>query len=140
MVELAGVDAIAGAGLSGDRTASAGGGRRQVSLVQGEHLPVIAALAGVACVAPSQLRRNLVITGINLIALHGLRIAIGDEVILVGTGPCAPCTKMDVLVGPGGFQAMRGHGGLTATVERGGRLRCGDEVRALGLASDSDAG
>jgi MOSC domain-containing protein YiiM len=138
MVELDEVEAMAGFGLSGDRTAAGtGGGRRQVSLVQGEHLPVIATLSGVPAVRPSQLRRNLVITGINLVALNGLRIAIGDDVILVGTGPCAPCNKMEVLVGPGAFQAMRGHGGLTARVERGGLLRRGDVVRALGVA-DAD--
>lgn len=139
MVELDEVEAVAGFGLVGDRLVSGrGGGRRHVTLVQGEHLPVIAALAGVAEVRPGQLRRNLVVTGINLVALNGLRFALGDEVVLIGTGPCAPCAKMDVSIGAGGFQAMRGHGGLTARIERGGRLRRGDEVRALGLATDLD--
>lgn len=139
VVELDEVEAVAGFGLSGDRLAAGrGGGSRQVTLVQGEHLPVIAALAGLPSVTGGQLRRNLVITGINLVALHGLRFAIGDEVVLVGTGSCAPCMKMETLIGPGGFQAMRGHGGLTAVIERGGRLRRGDEVRALGLAENAD--
>jgi MOSC domain-containing protein YiiM len=139
MVELDEVEAVAGFGLAGDRLVGGpGGGRRQVTLVQGEHLPVIAALAGVAEVRPVQVRRNLVVTGINLVALNGLRFAIGDEVVLVGTGPCAPCSKMDASIAAGGFQAMRGHGGLTARIERGGQLRRGDEVRALGVATDPD--
>ena len=125
--------AITERGLAGDRAVKGrGGGNRQITLVQAEHLPVVAALAGRAAVSPEQLRRNLVIAGINLVALVRLRFAIGDEVILVGTGPCAPCGKLDTLVGPGGFQAARGHGGITARVERGGRLRCGDPVRVLG--------
>ncbi len=135
MVVLAEAAAIADRGLDGDRTAAgAGGGRRQVTLVQGEHLPVVAGFVGVAAIDPTQVRRNLVVTGINLAALHGLRVAIGDEVIVVPTGPCAPCRKLDALIGPGGFQAMRGHGGVTARIERGGRLRLGDVVHVLGVA------
>jgi MOSC domain-containing protein YiiM len=85
-----------------------------------------------AAVTPEAVRRNLVIDGINLVALVGLRFSIGAEVILVGTGACAPCSKMDETVAPGAFQAMRGHGGITASVERGGTLRVGDVVRSLG--------
>ena len=48
------VVAIAGIGLDGDRAASVGrGGRRHVTLIQSEHLPVIAAMTGWVEVAPS---------------------------------------------------------------------------------------
>lgn len=120
--------AVAGRGLVGDRARR---GDRQVTLVQAEHLPVIARFASLDALAPEQLRRNLVIEGINLLALAKLSFAIGDEVILVGTGPCAPCGKLDELIGPGGFQATRGHGGITARIERGGNVRVGDRVRAV---------
>jgi MOSC domain-containing protein YiiM len=120
--------AVADRGLVGDRARR---GDRQVTLVQAEHLPVIARFASLDALAPQQLRRNLVIEGINLLALAKLSFAIGDEVILVGTGPCAPCGKLDELIGPGGFQATRGHGGITARIERGGILRVGDRVRAV---------
>ncbi|MDQ3338834.1 MAG: MOSC domain-containing protein [Myxococcota bacterium] len=126
------VTAIAERGLDGDRAAhGAIGGNRQVTLIQAEHLPVIAALTGLA-VAPAKLRRNLVVSGVNVLSLARLRFAVGDEVILVGTGPCAPCTKLDTLIGDGGFQATRGHGGITARIERGGMLRLGDRVQVLG--------
>jgi MOSC domain-containing protein YiiM len=117
--------AIESAGLQGDR---AKGGNRQVTLVQAEHLPVIAGFVGLPVLAPTQLRRNLVVEGINLVSLGKLRFAIG-EVILVGTGPCAPCSKLEELIGRGGFQAARGHGGITAKIERGGVIRVGDRVR-----------
>lgn len=127
------VSVVAGRGLDGDVTARGrAGGTRQVSLVQAEHLPVLASFTGLSAVTPEQVRRNLVVAGINLVALVGLRFAIGDEVILVGTGACAPCSKMEETVAPGAFQAMRGHGGITASVERGGTLRIGDAVRSLG--------
>ncbi|HEU0032185.1 MAG TPA: MOSC domain-containing protein [Kofleriaceae bacterium] len=124
------VEAIADRGLAGDRAAKSRGGNRQVTLVQAEHLPVIASILG-APVEPVQLRRNLVIAGINLLSLGKLRFQIGDDVIVVGTGPCAPCSKLEDRLGPGGFQAARGHGGITAKIERGGVIRIGDPVRVV---------
>lgn len=118
-----------GTGLAGDHHAL-GGGKRQVTLVQHEHLEVIARLSGRASVAPELLRRNLAVSGINLASLRSRRFQIG-EVELEGTGDCAPCSRMEESLGEGGFQAMRGHGGITAVVLRGGMLRLGDEVRAL---------
>lgn len=124
------VELVEGKGITGDRIMkSRGGGKRQVTLIQAEHLPVIGALVG-RPVEGRELRRNLVVSGINLLSLVSLRFAIG-ETILVGTGPCAPCSKMDDLLGEGGFQAMRGHGGITATVERGGTIRIGDPIRVI---------
>lgn len=121
--------AVTARGLAGDRYASASG-KRGVTLLQAEHLPAIAALAGLKLVAPGQLRRNLVVAGIPLIALKGRRFRIG-EVVLEGTGPCDPCSRMEQALGLGGYNAMRGHGGLTARIVQGGVLRVGDAVHAL---------
>ncbi len=116
-------------GLEGDHHAKRRPGtKRQVTLIQAEHLPVIASLAHVATVTPALLRRNLVVSGINLLALKGRRFQIGD-CVLEGTGPCDPCSRMEENLGPGGLNAMRGHGGLTAKVHVGGPIRIGDAVR-----------
>jgi len=123
-VELA--EATAGKGLSGDRYGS-GSGKRGITLIQAEHLPVIAALSGHAVIAPMTLRRNLVVSGIPLIALKGRRFRIGD-VLLEGTDPCDPCSRMEEALGPGGYNAMRGMGGLCARILEGGSLRLGDAV------------
>lgn len=118
--------AIAGKGLVGDRYAG-GSGKRGVTLIQAEHLPAIAALSGHAAVAPGQLRRNLVIGGIPLVALKDRRFRIGD-VLLEGTGPCDPCSQMEMALGAGGFNAMRGMGGICARIVEGGTIHCGDSV------------
>ena len=121
-------EAKAGHGLAGDRYAS-GSGKRGLTLIQAEHLPVIAALAGHAEIAPELLRRNLVVSGIPLIALKGRRFRIGD-VLLEGTDPCDPCSRMEDALGAGGYNAMRGMGGLCARILEGGSLRVGDAVVA----------
>ncbi|GHG37112.1 MOSC domain-containing protein [Deinococcus indicus] len=107
-----------------------GPGRRQVTLIQAEHLPVIAALCGRAEVTPDLLRRNIVVSGLPLLALKDARFQIG-EVILEGTGECHPCSRMEETLGEGGYNAVRGHGGLTARVIRGGLIREGDTLTPL---------
>lgn len=123
------IEAVTGKGLVGDRYTS-GSGKRGVTLIQAEHLPVIAALSGHASVAPALLRRNVVVSGLPLIALKERRFRIGD-VVLEGTGECDPCSNMEKALGPGGFNAMRNHGGLCARIVEGGVFRLGDAVIAL---------
>ena len=115
-------------GLIGDRTSSPG--KRSVTLIQAEHLPVIASLANLERIDPQSLRRNLVVSSINLLALKDKQFQIGN-VILEGTGICAPCSKMERTLGYGAYNAMRGHGGITALVVRIGNIRLGDRIEPL---------
>ena len=138
-VSVASARALADRGLEGDRGAARppsrpGGSKRQVTLIQAEHLPLIRGWTGVD-VAPADLRRNLVVSGVNLLAQHALfkdqplQVRIGADVLIVVTGPCDPCSKMEALLGRGGYNAMRGHGGTTARVVHGGTISVGDAVR-----------
>jgi MOSC domain-containing protein YiiM len=129
---LSQVQALADLGLAGDHAAQTSAGKRQVTLIQSEHLGVISQVIGRHNLEPAQLRRNLVISGINLLALRRCVFAIG-EVVLAGTGVCAPCSRMEVALGAGGYNAMRGHGGITARVVQGGAMKLGDAVRFMRL-------
>lgn len=120
------VQAVEALGLEGDHYASPGG-KRQVTLIQAEHLVTVAGLLGLDTVTPEQLRRNIVISGINLLALKGKQFRVG-EALFEYTGTCDPCSRMESNLGRGGYNAMRGHGGITARVLRSGRIRVGDTV------------
>jgi len=115
-----------GTGIEGDWHASSGRGRRQVTLIQHEHLAVVSSLVGRA-IRPEAIRRNVVVAGINVWALQDRVFRVGG-VILQGTGPCAPCNRMEESLGPGGYNAMRGHGGITASVLEAGAIQVGDAV------------
>lgn len=124
--------ALAHIGLADDRLGQRGEAElstRQVTLIQAEHLAVIAQLARVQRVDALALRRNLVVSGINLLALKNARLHVGDALLEI-VGPCQPCSRMEEAIGPGGYAAMRGHGGMTARVLVSGRIRVGDAVRA----------
>lgn len=121
--------ALGADGLEGDHARP---GKRAVTLIQAEHLPVILSLANRADLAPGALapllRRNLVIAGMNLAGLRGRRVRIGGAAVLEITGPCAPCSRMEAALGHGGYAAVRGHGGWCARVVCPGDLRVSDPV------------
>ncbi len=125
--------AVAQSGLAGDHGRA---GKRAVTLVQAEHLAVIGAMLGQGPVAAETLRRNLVVAGLNLNSLKGRRVQIGSAVLLI-TGICAPCSRMEAALGHGGYGAMRGHGGWCAQVIVPGQMTCGDVVAPLAGTDES---
>ena len=127
MQSLQSVEAIAERGLAGDRTAakSRPGHARQVTLIQAEHLAVLAGLLQREVIDASLTRRNIVVAGINLLALKGHTFRIGNARFEM-SGECHPCSLMELQLGTGGYNAMRGHGGITAKVLESGLIRLGD--------------
>ena len=123
------VEAKTQSGLTGDRYAGKSG-KREVTLIQTEHLAVIASTLGLDSVDPSLLRRNICVSGINLLALKDKQFQIGNT-ILEYTGLCHPCSFMEETFGAGGYNAVRGHGGITARVVKSGVIKMSDVVSAI---------
>jgi MOSC domain-containing protein YiiM len=124
------IEAIAGYGLAGDHYASKSNGKRQVTLIQAEHLDAVAKILGKTEVRADGVRRNLVVSGINLYAMRDRTFRIGG-VLLEGSGPCDPCSRMEEVLGVGGYNAMRGHGGIVARILESGWLEVGEAVLAV---------
>lgn len=127
--EVSAVQAIEARGLEGDRYKGTGG-IRQVTLIQAEHLEAVASMLGVASVDFTLTRRNILVRGINLAALKDKTFRIGEAVFRY-SGECHPCSRMETALGPGGYNAMRGHGGITAKVVSSGKIAPGDTVVPL---------
>ncbi|MGY8868917.1 MAG: MOSC domain-containing protein [Pseudomonadales bacterium] len=131
MQQVLHVDAIAEMGLAGDRRCNGTpGSARQVTLINREHIEVVAKLLGLESVDASLLRRNLVVSGINLMALRHQRFRIG-EVEFEATAQCHPCLRMEQALGKGAVAAMLGHGGICAKIIQGGVIAVGDKVIKL---------
>ena len=125
------VEAIIDMGLAGDRRCKGSpGSARQVTLINQEHIGVVAKLLMLESIDPAVLRRNLVVSGINLMALRHQRFRIGD-VEFEATAQCHPCLRMEQALGKGAVAAMLGHGGICAKILKGGVIGVGDEVVKL---------
>jgi MOSC domain-containing protein YiiM len=127
--------AVPGQGLLGDRYQTGTGEWSydprlydDVTLVAVEALAAAGAEYGVRLEAGLS-RRNLETSGVDLDALIGRRFLVG-EVVLRGERPCEPCSYLDRVTGQPAKEALRGRGGLRATVISGGCLRVGDLVVA----------
>ena len=113
-------------GVEGDRHSTGKPERRdyQVLVMDEETLGMLGLAAG-------DLRENVTTKGLNLTGmLPGEKLALGQEIILRLSKPCAPCSRMDELR-PGLQQELEGRRGMLAVVERGGTLAVGDSARPL---------
>lgn len=123
------VEAVAGAGLKGDRYATAEGsynkgrpGKRQVTLVNGLFFPD----SGFEYV---EARRNIVTLGVELMDLIGKEFQVG-EARFRGLKYCDPCLRPSKLSGnPRAFKdAFHDRGGLIAEVLTSGLIRVGSPI------------
>ena len=127
------VRAVTDHGLEGDKAGQRPGGKRQVTLIQAEYLEVVRSLMPQANISLADLRRNIAVSGLNLNALKDCTIQIGEATLEI-TGFCHPCSKLEAQLGRGVFNALRGHGGLTAKVIEGGFIQVDDEIKVLTVA------
>ena len=129
MQQVEEVEAIAGAGLKGDRYCTGEGsynksalGKRQVTLINGIFFP-----ESVFTYADS--RRNIVTDGVELMWLIGREFQIGSA-LFRGVKYCDPCNRPNNLLwSEESFkQAFLDRGGLIAEVVRGGVIKTGDPI------------
>jgi MOSC domain-containing protein YiiM len=124
-------EAIVGLGLHGDhRCLKTPGSARQVSIISREYIHQVEQQMGMDFIDPALLRRNLVISGMNMNLLRFQRLQIG-EAIFETSALCDPCSRMNENLGKGGAAAMFGYGGLCAKIIQGGLISVGDEVVRL---------
>ena len=134
IISLDSVLAIKEQGLEGDKITLKKSKKRQITLMQKEHINVILSLAN-EC-DPKIIRkimyffkRNLLISNYNVINLKGKYFKIG-EAAFFGTGDCKPCKKITDLLGQPMYDAMQGMGGITASVEKTGLIKINDRLIA----------
>ena len=124
--------AIEDLGLKGDKITLKGSKKRQVTLMQKEHISVILSLAE----EKDQLKidgiqyyfkRNLLVSKCNIQNLKGKFFSIGGAKFY-GTGDCKPCKKIENLLGKKMLDAMQGMGGITASVIQSGEIKINDNL------------
>ncbi|MEL0102656.1 MAG: MOSC domain-containing protein [Gammaproteobacteria bacterium] len=124
--------AIEGLGLEGDKITKKSSKKRQVTLMQKEHISVILSLAkeedqDKINKIQYYFKRNLLISKYNILNLKGNFFSIG-EAKFFGTGDCKPCKKIENLLGKKMLDAMQGMGGITATVVKSGTIKINDSL------------
>jgi MOSC domain-containing protein YiiM len=128
------VEAVAGAGLEGDRYAARTGSFSK-NAVPGRALTLIESEAVEAArrdydmeLGPADTRRNLVTRGVALNHLVGKEFTIG-MVRVVGVKLNEPCEHLERVSGVDGIRkALTHRGGLRADILAGGTVKIGDPV------------
>ena len=101
--------------------------RRQVTLIEREQIAEHATALGLPAITPGAIRSNIETAGINLIALLGKEIEIGEAVLRL-YAPRDPCAKMDAICQGLRARMMDQRQGVLAEVVWSGRIRVGDDI------------
>ena len=128
LLEVNRVECVAGLGLRGDRYF----GHRpdykgQITFFAAEVLAGMERELGLKALHPGMLRRNVLVSGIDLNTLIGSEFVI-DGVRFAGTEEARPCSWMNLAVQPGAEDWLRGRGGLRARILSDGWLRVRERI------------
>jgi MOSC domain-containing protein YiiM len=126
------IDAVAGAGLRGNRYFFADGDAppgRAITLIAAEALEAFEAETGIPLSA-AESRRNVLVRGVEVNALVGKRFRVGG-VECEGVELCEPCAHLQGMTRPGVLDGMVHRAGLNADVLNDGAIAVGDAVHAL---------
>lgn len=81
-------------------------------------------------IEPSRFRRNVLLEGIDLNSLIGMRFTLGD-IEFSGSEECRPCFWMNEAIAPGAHDWLKGHGGLRCRIHTSGTLHAGQAPLAV---------
>ncbi len=128
------VTAVAGRGLRGDRylhdPADGHDPAREITVFAAEGVRAARDVSGLD-IRDTDLRRNVMTTGLDVDGLVGRRFRVG-EVVVEGLEDNPPCSHLQRLADKPLLEPLIGHGGLRGRIVRGGRIRVGDPVVPLG--------
>ncbi len=135
LIEQERVECVAGRGLRGDRffdyrdTYSG-----QVTFFSLEVFRALEEKFGVTDKSPGVLRRNVIVSGIDLNTLIGVEFEI-QGMRFRGMNDCKPCFWMDIAFAPGSEAFLKGRSGLRAQILTNGTLTPGDARLTCALAA-----
>ena len=129
LVSVTEIEAVAGAGLNGDRYSNQGKSDRAITLIESEALEAASRDHGFQ-VSHLESRRNLLTEMVPLNHLVNREFVVG-QVRMRGVELCEPCGYLEKKTAKGAIKALRHRGGLRAEILESGTIRVGDTIRAV---------
>ena len=131
LVEVEQVECVAGHGIRGDRFFDYRDDYKgQITFFSHEVFEKLTAHFGLKDKSAGVLRRNVVVSGVNLNDLIGEEFSI-QGVRFRGKAHCKPCYWMNQAVAPGAEEFLQGKGGLRAQILSDGVIAVGDAQLVL---------
>jgi MOSC domain-containing protein YiiM len=125
LVAAESIECVAGHGIRGDRFFDYEDDYKgQITFFSREVFDLMSEAFGLTTKSPGVLRRNVIVSGIDLMELIGADFAL-QGVQFRGTAHCAPCHWMNDAFAPGAEKFLAGRGGLRARILTGGRISVG---------------
>jgi MOSC domain-containing protein YiiM len=131
LVEVERIDCVAGHGVRGDRFYDYRDDYKgQITFFSFEVFERATRHFGLTNKSPGAVRRNVVVSGVELNDLIGEEFSI-QGVRLRGMAHCRPCYWMDQAIAPGAEKFFEGNGGLRAQILSDGVIAVGDAQLVL---------
>jgi MOSC domain-containing protein YiiM len=131
LVEVQQVECVAGHGIRGDRFYDYRDDYKgQITFFSIEVFEKLAARFDLTNKSAGNLRRNVIVSGVNLNDLIGQEFSV-QGIRLRGTAHCRPCYWMNQAIAPGAEEFLQGNGGLRAQILSDGVIAVGDAQLVL---------
>ncbi|MEY2574375.1 MAG: hypothetical protein QOJ87_2588 [Verrucomicrobiota bacterium] len=131
LLEVQKIECVAGHGIRGDRFYDYRDNYKgQITFFSVEVFEKLAARFGLANKSAGDLRRNVIVSDINLNDLIGEEFSI-QGLRLRGTAHCRPCYWMNHALAAGAEEFLHGNGGLRAQILSDGVMAVGDAQLVL---------